>query len=389
MNKVVTEATQVAPVSEGDAWDRLGGNEDIDLGNPDDPGYEAVPSGTADATDQPTIAPAGQQADPADVVPEFVTAPGEFSLEDFEEGDGSEEAATENAEGQQDTATDAPEPWANDPTKFDFRTLPAAERAEAFQRFTAQHPDLALQRTMLYEGFQDKAQEASTATKALEEMQRRLSQLEDERTQAPDNQAELQQTQQDAADYAAWEASYRNSHNDQAPNFLEISRWMAERVTGPQFAEVRPTIETLNKRAEQQLIADVTAQMDTVKAEYPEAHADNVEEEVFAMLAAMLQSRPDQALRDDDVEKAFLAVRGKELMDARLARETTARQTQAAARKSVPTVAPSAASSAPVPGPAPNAEGAITLEAVQAYQRKRGAGTIIRDYVNKTLGGRG
>jgi len=387
MNKATTEAAPEAPADEGTTWDALGGGPDIDLGNPDDPGYQAVDSETSQATEQPTPTPVTQQVDPADVVPEFETEEGEFTLADLQRAEGQTDAAPETVEAQQETpATETPEPWAADPAGFDFRTLPAEDRAEAFQRFTAQNPLLALRRSMLYEGFQDKAQEASAANKTVEDLQARLQTLEAQREQIPDEQADLLAEQQLAAEYAVYEADYRRTHNDQQPNILDITRWVAQKVTAPQFEEVRPTIDTLNARAEQQMLNEVSGQMDAVKAKYPEAASQEVEGQVVEVLAAMLQARPDQALRPDDVERAFMAVRGPEMMGERQAREDAARQAQASDRRNVATVPPAAAQGAPVPGPTPNADGMITLDAVQASQRARGPVAIIRDHLSRLRG---
>jgi len=298
-------------------------------------------------------------------------------LTDDDAGTGDAAPATGNTEANADGA----EPWAADPKNFDFRTLPQAERAAAFQRWSQDHPDLAYEQRMLYEGFTDKSKEANEATRVAEDLQRRMAELEAARNAVPDTEAAAAAEQQRLADYTAWAAEYVRTHDGNEPNYLDVADWAAARRDQQALADITPSIDAMRQRAENQLLAEFTAQLDAAKAQFADVPMSAAEEqEVGRVLGAMLQGRDDDTLRDGDVETAFRAVKGPEMRAREAAREERTRSAQTAARRGQGTAPPSGGGPSTAPGPRPDARGRITVDAVLANQQKRGIGAIVKDY---------
>ena len=373
-----TAAQTVAPetpVNEGSTWDALGASSDD--GDDIDVVYDDAAPGDAGQQDAPSQG--NSQSEPDSDLPDIETEPhGEVvPLTDDDAGTGDAAPATGNTEANADGA----EPWAADPKNFDFRTLPQAERAAAFQRWSQDYPALAYEQRMLYEGFEDKSQEAREAQRKAEDLERRMNDMEAARNAVPDAEAATAAEQQRLADYTAWAAEYVRSHDGNEPNYLDVADWAAERRDKAALADITPSIVAMRQRAENQLLAEFAAQMEAAKTQFADVPLSAAEEqEVGRVLGAMLQGRDDDTLRDGDVETAFRAVKGPEMRETETAREERTRRTQAAARRGQGTAPPSGGGPSTAPGPQPDARGRITVDAVRASQQKRGIGAIVKDY---------
>jgi hypothetical protein len=276
------------------------------------------------------------------------------------------------------TRDDAQEPWGDSPETFDFRSIKDLnDRQAAFVRFAQQHPDLATNRAMLYEGFQTKAQEAATANRQLQDLEKQVAELKgrlDERQHMPDEEADSldESTQQ----LYGWAERFATKHG-RNPSYAELASYAAQAKLEPVLAKITE-LEGEREATKQRALAEqeriVHEEWAEVLATYPNFGTPEAEAEVVAVLGGIIAKRGG-AVAKGDVKNAVRIAFGEELAATR---EAQARQAVATRATAVPSVQPGGTGRAPEAGPK-----TTSLDDVFAHQRKRGIAGLLQDARNR------